>query len=421
MKKRFRLIPHSMKMVRRTLRSYALLSVTIILSFTLLLGYMGYVDSTIYNENKYIFKINRGNMKIEEAGNKEAFEILLHKLTSRQDTCFYTVNHAWVFMSDGSFITSNGNTLPAREMDFCFLTGYVWEFFFHLGDRYPIRWIDEKMHSSVNLRQEEAILDLATFNALGLGESDNPTYTFRLHTAEYTKELSVKIVGVMDLGSSFFTDDGNGVSYNTQYTPMLILNDNAVSSEDLTAMNASRYVVIYSENPEEIYALSRSLGFDPALGDSVYRWQDSVREVIQTKNTTKALITCAMLLILGINLFSSFRNALNARTLEIGIKRAIGASAFSIVRQFFYESVVVMAVNIFVSIVLVVDLGILYRYIIENALGKTDFRFECFTLYLSSYSIFMFLVCAFSMTSVFSLIFAYQSTRIQVIQQLKSE
>ena len=50
MKKGFRILKHSLTMVGRTLRSYMLLSVTIVLSFSLLLGYLGFVDSEIYNE-----------------------------------------------------------------------------------------------------------------------------------------------------------------------------------------------------------------------------------------------------------------------------------------------------------------------------------------------------------------------------------
>ena len=79
-------------------------------------------------------------------------------------------------------------------------------------------------------------------------------------------------------------------------------------------------------------------------------------ETIRAQKTTKALITCAMLLILGINLYSSFSNALNERKFEIGVKRAIGASGFAIVRQFLYESLTVMVANILVSVALVVDI-----------------------------------------------------------------
>ena len=81
MKKHFRIFHHSLTMVGRTLRSYMLLSVTIVLSFSLLLGYLGFVDSEIYNEYKHIFKINRGNLMVDDGGsNSQRFDTLLERL-----------------------------------------------------------------------------------------------------------------------------------------------------------------------------------------------------------------------------------------------------------------------------------------------------------------------------------------------------
>ena len=101
MKKHFRIFHHSLTMVGRTLRSYMLLSVTIVLSFSLLLGYLGFVDSEIYNEYKYIFKINRGHLKVDDGtSNSERFDALVEKVSEIESTCFYTVYHSWSQMSD---------------------------------------------------------------------------------------------------------------------------------------------------------------------------------------------------------------------------------------------------------------------------------------------------------------------------------
>ena len=167
--------------------------------------------------------------------------------------------------------------------------------------------------------------------------------------------------------------------------------------------------------------MASDLGFGLALADCVYRWKDWVLEAIQTQKGTKALIACAMLLILGINLYSSFSNALSERKFEIGVKRAIGASSFHIVRQFLYESITVMVVNILISIALVVDAGLIYRLVVQNTRGKTDFLYETYTLYLSPYSMGIFLTSAVTLTVVFSLIFAYKATQVQVIDYLKAE
>lgn len=423
MKKHFRIFRHGLTMVGRTLRSYVLLSVTIVLSFSLLLGYLGFVDSEIYNEYKYIFKINRGNLKVSDGiRNSNRFDTLLEKTSEMDDTCSYTVYYSWAQMSDGQYTTSAGNTLSARQIGVYFLSGYVWEFFLHFSEPYTIQWIDGQMHDYVDLKPGEAVLDLATYYALGLNEKEDPIYTFRFtNNQKDCLEMQVKIVGLVDLGGSFFTENGANLEYNSNYNPMILLPMSGMTYDDISILTPSRYAVFYSERPETIYNLATGLGYELSLEDSVFRWQDSVLETIQTRKSTKALITCAMLLILGINLYSSFSNALSERKFEIGVKRAIGASSFDIVRQFLYESITVMVVNILISIALVVDIGLIYRLIVQNTSGKTNFLHETYTLYLSPHSIGMFFTCSVTLTVVFSLIFAYKSTQVQVIDYLKAE
>lgn len=424
MKKGFRILKHSLTMVGRTLRSYMLLSVTIVLSFSLLLGYLGFVDSEIYNEYKHIFQINRGILKVNDGlENTAKFDALLEKVSQMDNTCFYTVYDAGTpMMSDGRFTTDDGLTLPPRQISVFYLSGYVWEFIRHTGEQYDLQWIDGREHDGVDLRQGEAILDLATFNALGLDEMEEPIYTFRFLTDGRERlETTVKIVGTVDLGGSFYKQTDDGLDYNYDYSPMLLLPMAGMTDESIAELSPIRYAVFYSENPEKVYQLATDIGFELALSDSVFRWQDAVRETIMTRKSTKALITCAMLLILGINLYSSFSNALSERKFEIGVKRAIGASSFAIVRQFLYESMIVMVVNILISVALVVDVGLVFRLVMQSTVGPTNPYYQTYTLYLSPHSIGMFLTCSLTLTVVFSLIFAYKSTQVQVIDYLKAE
>ena len=423
MKKGFRILKHSLTMVGRTLRSYMLLSVTIVLSLSLLLGYLGFVDSEIYNEYKHIFNINRGILKVNDGlGNTAKFDALLEKVSEMGDTCFYTIFDAWVHMSDSKFTTNDGITLPPRQIAVFYLSGHVWEFIRHTGEKYDLQWIDGREHDGVDLCPGEAVLDLATFNALGLNELEEPVYTFCFPTdGRECLETTVKIVGTVDLGGSFYAQTDDGLGYNSDYSPMLLLPMTGMTYEDIAGLHPGRYAVFYSENPEKVYQLATDIGFELALSDSVYRWQDAVRETIMTRKSTKALITCAMLLILGINLYSSFSNALSERKFEIGVKRAIGASSFSIVRQFLYESMIVMVVNILISVALVVDVGLVFRLVMQSTVGPTNPYYQTYTLYLSPHSIGMFLTCSLTLTVVFSLIFAYKSTQVQVIDYLKAE
>jgi hypothetical protein len=79
-----------------------------------------------------------------------------------------------------------------------------------------------------------------------------------------------------------------------------------------------------------------------------------------------------------------------------------------------------MAVNILLSISLVADVAVIYKYIVEHTPDETG-AYPDFILYISPYSAAMFGICALSLTVVFSLIFAYKSTRVEIVQYLKAE
>ena len=177
------------------------------------------------------------------------------------------------------------------------------------------------------------------------------------------------------------------------------------------------YLQVYSEAPEKVVSLMETMGI---RCDSIYQMQNAALDEIRPQKQIKAIITCALLLLLGINLYSSFTNALNDRKYEIGVKRALGASGFSIVRQFLYESIIVMAANILVSIALVADVAIVYKYAVEHTLDENG-AYPDFILYISPWSVAMFAICAVALTVVFSLIFAYKSTRVEIVRYLKAE
>ena len=74
------ILRHAVTMVGRTLKSYALLSVTIVLSFSLLLGYLVFTDSTLYNRYKEEFSANREMIYVSDIYLENAkLEALLNK------------------------------------------------------------------------------------------------------------------------------------------------------------------------------------------------------------------------------------------------------------------------------------------------------------------------------------------------------
>ena len=94
---RHRILPilrHGATMVRRKIKSYALLSVTIVLSLSLLLGYVLYTDSSLYNRYKKIFSQRRGDVVIYDTSmNQDKTELFLNNLSEIQDTQYFVEYH----------------------------------------------------------------------------------------------------------------------------------------------------------------------------------------------------------------------------------------------------------------------------------------------------------------------------------------
>lgn len=69
----FRSVAHASKMMLRNRKSYALLSVTIVLSFSVLLCYLGFVDSGTYHDYKEVFAVPGNVVMAEKQGDHAAF------------------------------------------------------------------------------------------------------------------------------------------------------------------------------------------------------------------------------------------------------------------------------------------------------------------------------------------------------------
>ena len=436
----FQTLRHAFQMVGRTWKSYALLSVTIVLSFSLLLSYLTLSDSTVYNENKELFSYRRQDLSFY-IGTKNLGEVqvLVDNLSVMEDTAYYLVYCYRLGEISGRYTVQPDpaidyeRALNTRVFAYM-LPDHSWpedvtNYFY--GGRMDIVWLDGQEHADFMLEKDQVIVTEALYQMLQMDQQENPIFHLNLqygqkiplrvagyckdYTAEMWRNTQQKLPDSADenmfrifLSNKFIdyaqldNEEYYGQSYTNTYDPTLM----------------GLYLQVYSETPEAVVSLIESMGG----GDyyCIYERQNDALDAIRPQKQVKAIITCALLLLLGINLYSSFTNAMNDRKYEIGVKRALGASGWSIVRQFLYESVIVMAANILVSVALVADVAILYKYIAEHTPDENG-AYPDFILYISPYSVAMFGVCAVTLTVVFSLIFAYKSTRVEIVQYLKAE
>lgn len=419
---------HAFVMLGRNRRSYLLLSITVVLTFSLLLGYMFYMDCQTYNRYKHVFAQDR---QLVEIGSHDLNATTLR--TSEQfltraaelGTCSYVQQFFTSCDLDSIYMTEDGQLLPLPKLTILTLPQEVGSLAASY-DCFDILWLDGQEHETITLSSGQALMEESLFYALGLDLAATPEWTFSASDSSYS--LRVTIVGLLrynngaDVFSDYFDAYTAGDIDYQYYSPIIVLSQMDCSPDKLNTN--SWYIAglqVYSSAPEETAQLAERFYSDLSIGvSSVAQAQNNALAAIRTQIQTKAVFAAALLLLLGINLYSNFNNALNDRKYEIGIKRAIGASAWSIIRQFLYESIFVMLASIAASVVLVVDGFIVFKYIYEhtpNAFGL----YSDWALYLSPYSIGIFLACSFALTIVFSLLFAWNAVRVEIVQHLKSE
>lgn len=432
----FKIFRHAITMVGRTLRSYALLSVTIILSFSLLLGYLVWTDSSLYNSYKEIFSKDRNIVVVYDQLLKNAsFSQLLKEkaadLGGMSALQFENAIFGSVRSKNSMLQLENGHKMESIEACAISVPAHAWCLYSVGGNELHVTWLDGKEHNDYHLNSGEILVDERLYAIFGLGKKQN---MFSLSLSGYHDTLGnlvnqpfygdFTVVGTIaseePLEIRVREDSSNSAYFVSETVPPIAFSASDFNSAAFPQMNwYNPTTVLYSATPEQIDALVRSVGITANI-NAVYAEQDRALETIQNEIGLKMIITIALLVILGINLYSCFSNALNDRKFEVGVKRALGASKWSIVRQFLYESLLVMVINIFASVWLVLTVALIYKVVYEHTPNEIGEYFT-YTLTVSPHSLGMFALCTLTLTVVFSLIFAYKTTQVQIVDYLKAE
>ncbi len=426
-----RVLCHGAKMVRRNLRSYVMLSVTIVMSFSLLLGYLVYTDSQQHNDYKETLAMDSNVTYLSDGLSEDgqlspAMQLALQKVGQIPGAHSYLDLETTVNVV-GSKLTLDGNEVMYPQI--CLHSLPRKTFGLYARERLEILWLPGQERTGLVLKPGEALIDEQWYYALGLDKTNEYSFLFRQGYDWDVSYLKVKIVGVVRDNSAINYREVFAVKQDSSGSLYVDANLNLYVSVDTftpvgTGLDSWCTAVIYHTDPYEVAAALSGIAENSTNTEvflySNVRSQDQAYREIRSQSRMKLLIAGALLLLLGINLYSSFTNAMNDRKFEIGVKRALGASAWSIVRQFLYESLLVMAANIFLSVCVVADVSIVYKMIRERTPDEFGVL-HGYTIWVSPFSIAMFFVCAISLSVVFSLIFAYRSTRVQIVDYLKAE
>lgn len=401
-------------MVKRNRIVYAKLSVTVVLSFSLLLAFLLFTDTQLYNKYKEVFSQPSEIVLSNIYGKPAAYHALLLQIRNNvaEADCYGYVTVNGVSEYENGRVNVRCSFLPNGDMPV-----YTWNRidFKETGDLYsvsPVKLLGEKQN--FDCKGSEVIINESWYNALIDGGAQIPV-KIPVHFDWGKGESSnweLTVVGVFSdtLQEELSIDkDGSTYGWGSMY-----LSAELLSRADVGEFNTSAEYSVWvnTDMPEKAIAYARALGFS-AYG--VSEAQQAANIVLKVEKANKAYITAVILVLLAINLYSSFSNALQERRYEIGVKRALGADKGHIIRQFLYESLCVLLFDTLLSVAIVINLMIGYKVYQTFVLGKI------WVIFISPYSVIMFLVCSLSLSVVFSLVFAFQSTQVEIISNLREE
>ena len=408
------LLAHAAKMLWRNRSSYAMLSVTIVLSFSLLLGYLAFTDSDLYDRYKVIFSSCRDVVMAYSWDKNPVDHLALAAKVKKADESaqmyqYFNVHTRltqYKLVNARLFFIPQGNR-PVYEL--------LWGSDKKYGTMYNIsrQVLPIQGKTDFDLAENEAIINESFFHAI----SPDGTLPVQVVVPVQWKDgttsyFQLDVVGVCEDAPDCdlrFNENGVPTGQVEIYLSQALMGEHTAADFQATPR---RITWISTEKPSEIALHAQQLGL---VVHSVADAQDEALINIRAQKATKGVIAIVLLLLLGINLYSSFSNALERRKYEIGVKRAIGASGGSIMSQFLMESMLIMLVNIVASILIVVEVLVGYKLYVRLLEGAQ------WIASISIHSILMFLVCSVSLTVAFSLLFAYKSTKVEIVQYLKAE
>lgn len=401
-------IGHACKMLRRNLRSYLMLSITLVFSFGVLLAYFAFSDSKSYNAYKEIMSSPREI--VMAYSRNDSFEEL--QILNQQVMEQVPGTSSYLYPVISTILSQYGNVYA----DVSVLPNYASIVFRDISDA----TIFENYTSPAEvmqgqgfpLKKDEAVINESLFRSL----SPNGILPISLQIPFLTTDgtciiRQVQVVGVCnDIEEEPLSYDAEG---NLQGSAHIYVSQALLDEHDTHRITQRKPMILFqSPNPETVASYAKH--FDIVL-HAVCIAQDAAIERLHIHAKNKLLIALVLYCLLSLNLYGCFSNALSDRRYEIGIKRALGASKATIVFQFFIEGLLVMLGSILISVLAVSAIAALYKLYQLIILG------ERWIFYVSPHSLLMFAICSVVMSLFLSLLFAFRATQTEIAGQLKSE
>lgn len=259
---------------------------------------------------------------------------------------------------------------------------------------------DGRMISTLDIDNASNVAIIGADSASNLFGTTNPIgEKLRIGTSYYT------VIGVLSSGSSSDSD------YNSSIIVPITTYGKVMDDSTVSTM----YFVTTDENPDTTMMEKRILNslssyitsenIEVVTKDSV---SDTISEVDEMTTLLISLIGAISLIVSGIGVMNIMIVSVSERTREIGVRKAIGASSFDILKQFLIEAVILTT---FGGV-----LGISAGYGFSLIAGYMGISFS-----VNSSIVLISLAFSASIGIIFGIIPAIRAARLKPIDALKHE
>lgn len=391
---------HFFEMIKIHGKGYSLLSISVILSLTVLLTTLLMLDSISFNENKEIFRTPKTALQITKNDMTVSdFGLLQEKIYKEKNYTYFSGYNLGLpsFSTKKNEVNANYYFVNKNYFDFYTFSGTYFD--------KPIC-----VYGNCEIEKEgEIVIDELFFRLLGFEDFSPTILTLPIR---HEKEVVFKdflVTGVVRVG-----DEKNRLhkfeGKKDVVFPNVYFDYKLIAKSDESA-NYNGYL-LFSDNSREIAKFAKNFGMSVITSLELH---ELANEYLYNFVIVKEVLIIILFVVLGLNIYGSFMNALRERYLEIGVKRAIGVSKQNIMVQFFCEIFFVLVINFVVSTLLALIIVTFYKFFVLIC------YVEEFVIYMNFYSLLNYFIFSFFISILCCFVFSYKASQIPIIDILKNE
>lgn len=398
-----KIIVHSFNMISKNLRSFFLISLSTTLSFVIVLSYLLINDSIIYNKNKTTYMNNPNLYQISYSDNDtHSLRYFLKSIDSGD-------NFVFNWRSNAIFLKAYSNKDVVVNASLMFMNQNQLGIPYYNGSNFETINITEGKFFNIshNLNNEKVVIVGSSFARSYGGNVLNKSIKLEEMVNGEHKLTDYRIIGVFDDQKTQNTSYDEINSVNSLFTTFILPYNLYTSFDPIYQQN---FMVIVSEDYEQILNKAWEFGLN-IVSSHAQILTANVEHY--TNSLSKGIILLIIFLILGLNAYASNAFSIQKRKKEIGIKLALGITKVDIFKEFFIESLIIMSVNLLLSIVFVINLGVLITLFVRIFIDSTTI------LYISFSSIIQFLIFSVFLVSINCIIMANQAMNVSPLDNIR--